>query len=284
MSAKKNPLRVQPLRRYDVPKYPSWSDPDPTLFPERVALPFSRELIVAVASLGLAGCLNDAAASFVPPKKKATTTAEAKTTEPKAPRSSVAAPESNPFPLEGSGLPFRTSPYGTGEPQRLEAELARRAIDAVFAAEGIELTSGYAYAKDGVAVKLDGYDPKSRLGYVFGDWDKLDGSALISWAESHEARVPDDHEKLSLAEAKKLEARAARGEDLVAVISAFDRRFEYGGWEDEKAEPLDLEGITDEDEIRRRVQAHHEKRARAALEKLERAVREYIAWARAQGQ
>jgi hypothetical protein len=280
--------RVEPLRRYRVPRYPSHMDPDPTLHPYPVPFPFHRELVRAVAGVGIAaalGCGDPAKPVFTNPK--------------------------NPFLLKDSGLPHHTSPYGTGAPSYVEDEDARKVIERVFRDEGFSLESHVSYDRDGVAFRASGFDPKRRIGYVFGDWRNLDEDAVVSWqideSEPEPAddpaairewfdrrnwkleRMPEEIRKeaarirdmtdgkemadalrklrvrwhaelLSLAEIRKLEEEAPRKKDYVAVISQFDERLETGY-------------LGDEDEAR----------AREQLELLERNVREYIAWARTQG-
>ena len=162
---KKTKPQVKPVSRYSVPKYPSHEDPDPTLYPKPVPYPFSRELITAVTGLGMASCVGEASATFKPPPEKPKTVAPVE--EATGPvKTSVPAPDENPFTLERSGLPHRTSAFGTGQPSRVGEKVARRLIDRVFAEEGVELKPAHAYSTDDVAFEADGYDPKQRLGYV----------------------------------------------------------------------------------------------------------------------
>jgi hypothetical protein len=85
-------------------------------------------------------------------------------------------------------LPYRTSPYGTGQPQRIDSELARRAIRRVFEQEGYKLQPSYHYMHDHVAFIADGFDVAKKVGFVFADWKNLDTDAVISWMDF---RKPD---------------------------------------------------------------------------------------------
>jgi hypothetical protein len=284
--------RVKPVRRYRVPRYPSHSDPDPTLHPYPVPFPFRRELLRAAAGFGIAaslGCGHREGAKIV-------------FTDP-----------GNPFLLKQSGLPHQTSPYGTGAPVRVDDDRAREVIDRVFRDEGFSLERGLLYDRDGIGFRTTGFDPKRRVGYVFGGWTNLDESALESWQVTEREPIPEGDpgairkwfeerswmlkrmpapireevgrvvamedakematafddlrvrwhaELLSLQEAWELEHKAPARKEFVAVISQFDERLETGCYRGE--DPPDSV-------VRKR------------LELLERNVREYIAWARTQG-
>lgn len=284
--------RVKPLRRYRVPRYPSHSDPDPTLHPYPVPFPFRRELLRAAAGFGIAaalGCGHREKTKIV-------------FTDPK-----------NPFLLKQSGLPHQSSPYGTGAPVRIDDDRAREVIDRVFRDEGFSLEGGMLYDRDGIEFRTTGFDPRHRIGYVFGGWGNLDDNALESWQVTEREPVPDGDpdairkwieerewmvgrmpapireevarvlamddakamatafdelrvkwhaELLSLEEIRELEREAPGRKEFVAVISQFDKRLETGHY---------LGDDPPESAVRER------------LELLERNVREYIAWARTQG-
>lgn len=261
--AKRRLLQVKPVRRYRSARYPSHTEPDPTLHPTPVPYPFGAKFVAAAASLGAAALFRPAAAEDPAQDAK---------------------PE-NPFKVEASGLPFRTSPYGTGEPSRLEEDVARKLIDKLFRDAGYRLQTDFAYNREGVAFSASGYDPEKKVGYVFGTYQNLDTDAVVSWREDKNAPGPVDPKKLSLAEAKKLEERAVRDKEFIALISGFDGRFEYDrtttpDWSKRWDES---EAIADPAKRAAAQRALEEERARAALERLEKGVREYIAWARSQG-
>ncbi len=89
--------------------------------------------------------------------------------------------DGNPLCVAVSGLPHQTSPYGTGVPDRVDGDLARRVIERVFASAGYNLRRNVSYDKDGVAFVVDGYDAQNRVGFVVGDWSNLDDDAIVSW-------------------------------------------------------------------------------------------------------
>lgn len=261
------PLRVAPLRRYGVPKYPAHEEPDPTRSPVRVPYPFGRKFVAGVAAAGLAALLSPAAAEDPPG-----TAAGAK-----KPR--------NPFTLAESGFPFRTSPYGTGEPSRIAEESARRLINRIFEEAGFRLKPDYRYERGGVGFVAGGYDPDHKVGYFFGTYENL-GPGLIEHWNREDVKQSDDPKTLSRAEAEALERRAATDKEFVAVINGFDGRFEYMPGPRNEVEQKEWEtawSLPDPAKRQEAVRVLEERAAREALERLEQGVREYIAWARTQG-
>lgn len=325
--------RVRRVPRYRVARYPSHADPDPSTYPDPVPFPFQREFLRAVAGVGLAaGLINcspgssQEGAGVSPPREQAVTEAPANT----------------PFPLSVSGLPFRTSPYGTGQPSYISDQLARDAIDKIFRQAGFRLEKDFDYHRDGVRARLTGFDAKHRIGYVFADHRTLDEDGYVSWATAKAGALTEptddpatarqwlssmdwrfgaiskdlqksaqavlamkdgkpmlaayrkvhrqlhDH-LLSMAEAKRLEEEAPKEKEFVAVISQFDNRLlDYGRWHrppdptlqkliERYNKQIDPEA---QKELGRKIEAL---RLKKQLETLERNVREYIAWARAQG-
>jgi hypothetical protein len=190
----------------------------------------------------------------------------------------------------------------------VDADNAREVIDRVFRDEGFTLERNVAYDRDGMAFRATGFDPEHRIGYVLADWGNLDEDAVISWRIDDAEPAPTDDpeairkwfddrwilrrmpeniqeeaariramtdgkemaeafkklwplwhaELLSLQEARKLEAEATGKKEFVAVISRVDERLQTQSM---------LFGTNEREKLRL----------------LERNVREYIAWARAQG-
>jgi hypothetical protein len=301
-------LRVKPVKRYRVPRYPSHADPDPTLHPQPVPYPASRKFLASVA-MGLAassGC-----------------------DQPAATGGAAGAAPSNPFTVAVSGLPHRTSPYGTGVPNYLDAELARRVIERTFQQAGYRLARQQTYDRDGVAMVIDGYDARKKVGYVFGNYRNLDDDAVIRWwaaraaaagldaeidalertlqyepeakelAEIKQARQLDPQGReaafrailakrsralISMGEIQQLEDRGPRDKEFIAVISQFDPRFISEHWYTaDKDETAAINAIPDPAKREAASRAMQEKLARVAIERLEKSVREYIAWARSPG-
>jgi hypothetical protein len=306
--------RVRPVRRYGAAKYPSHADPDPTTYPAPVEFPFHRELVRAVAGVGLAAAMFGTALS------------------------QQQDPPQNPFPLAKSGLPHRTSPYGTGQPSYMDDQLAVKLIHKVFKEEGFDLKD-VTYEKDGVAFRPSGFDPKRRIGYVWGNWLTLDNDSIVNWMNAREGKPADpteaveikkwfdwnEHklkglsyaqqkeaarlrhleddaavvegfkkfiktfhdELLSVDEIKKLEEEFPKKKEFIAVISQFDPRFliRERGW---TPEVMELYKAAKEDPaLLKKAEERHrqimEEGAKEQLKTLERNVREYIAWARSQG-
>lgn len=179
--------RVKPRKRYRAARYPSHADPDPTLHPYPVPFPFHRELVRAVAGVGLAATLfgcEPKKGSGAPPAPRAQ---QSPVPPVLSERRELARVEGafpnpqNPFVSKNSGLPHRTSPYGTGEPSYLSDEIARKLIDRVFKTEGFDLAPQVLYDTDGVALRTSAYDRKRGIGYVWASWPTLDEDAIVSW-------------------------------------------------------------------------------------------------------
>ena len=86
------------------------------------------------------------------------------------------------FTLAKSGLPHRSSPYGTGLPQRLTEAQARAVIEKVFKEEGYDLRPDYRVRSHNVSFDAQGYDPGKKVGFVFAHWGNLGDGAIVSWA------------------------------------------------------------------------------------------------------
>ncbi len=151
--------RVAPVRRYRVARYPSHRDPDPLRDPP-LPYPFAPRLIAAVAAGGLASGWQACAA---------------------------AEGEGNPLALTQSGLPHQSSPYGTGAPDYLDAEVARQVVRRLMEEAGYQMQADVAYDRDGVSLRLDGYDAEKKVGFVFADYTGLEADALLSWQDSVES-------------------------------------------------------------------------------------------------
>lgn len=74
----------------------------------------------------------------------------------------------NPFVLDTSRLQsLGFSPCGTSTTTSLPPERAIEAINKAFEEEGVKLEKNFDYKKDGVALRLDGYNKDLNIGYVW---------------------------------------------------------------------------------------------------------------------
>jgi len=171
MLSSNSPLRVRRVRGYRVPRYPSHTDPDPTTNPEPVPYPWKSGVAAALLALGDTSCAKEEATVA---KVVDEIVAESMREKPKGDR--------NPFAqaLGFSGLPHVSSPYGTGAPTRLDNALAQDLITRIFAAEGLK-TQPATFAEKDFMATAQGYDPEKRIGYILGNWENLDGTAVGSW-------------------------------------------------------------------------------------------------------
>ncbi|MBA3762945.1 MAG: hypothetical protein H0X04_06305 [Chthoniobacterales bacterium] len=163
-----DPIRVVPVRTYRVPRYPSHLDPDPLSHQSHQShqahqappYPFAKGLIAAVAAGGLASGWQACAAEE--------------------------GDDGNPLSLAHSGLPHHTSPFGTGAPDYLEANMVRKTIRRLMEEAGYQLQEGVDYDRDGVRTRLDGYDAQKKVGFVFAGYNNMDRDALLSWSDESE--------------------------------------------------------------------------------------------------
>ncbi|MCF6177592.1 MAG: hypothetical protein L3J71_17695 [Victivallaceae bacterium] len=302
MSQQNNNLEVKPVKRYSSPQYPSYLDPDPSCLPEAYPYPFRHKAMLAAATLGFSGLLQSVSAA-----------------EPA---------KTNPFIVSSSGLPYRSSPYGTGRPSRISDENARKLIDKIFKEKGFVLQPNFKYKKGGIEFTASGYDPAKKIGYLYGTWNTLDhADAVLSWMRPRKGqpidanrlkyflgkeyskqlaeatKIADDAERqkafralledkerkegvtrLSLKEANILEKRAEKEQEHIALISQFDRRFEYSGsGRIDSKEREKIMKISDPKERQAAFKLARGKSAKQAMKKLEEAVRRYIEWTRTQG-
>ncbi len=152
----KKPLKVKPARSIYTPKYPSYADKNPLLYPETRPYPFRHKFIKWMSTGGLASMMLLSANELSAQAKVDTLF--------------------NPFPLENARVPYQPVSFGTGMPERLKSEEARQAIRKAFADSGIELEEEV-WLEDGkVGVFLDGYSAKEKIGFVYMDYSNMDGS------------------------------------------------------------------------------------------------------------
>ncbi len=102
----------------------------------------------------------------------------------------------------------------------------------------------------------------------------------------------EDPNRISLREAQELENRAASTKEYIALISCFDRRFQYRSWgmPENSAKRAEIEKLQGEYMASESREERHELEmkiealaAEDALSALEEAVRSYIEWAQRQG-
>jgi len=156
-------LEVKPLKKYREPRYPITQDFDLSVLRAQ-PYPFSSRFRSWATTLGASSLICSLVSGEEPPANE----------------------KGNPFTVAKSGLPFRTSPYGTGIPSYLSLEQAREIIDKVFADGGFKLQKDFDYRKDDIAFKATGFDAKAKVGYVWADWNTLDpADAIINWMDGN---------------------------------------------------------------------------------------------------
>ncbi len=171
---KKNTLHLKPLRRYNTPLYPSYLDKNPIEHPDTLPYPFTYKALQVLAGAGIlvgTSCSSTGKASD-----------SATVIQPE-----IAVQDSlvNPFTFEKLDVPFMPAMFGTGLPARLKAKEAREAISKIFQEEGIELDTNYHYKKDGINIKLDGYDVERKVGYVWINYENQGTGMIKDWRSYH---------------------------------------------------------------------------------------------------
>ena len=172
MKKKNNSLEVRPVRRYKVPRYPSHLEPNPVDHPETLPYPFQQKVLNFLLAAGVSGSL-----AFMLRTDASEKPALASETE------LVSDTLKNTFPSTLTGLPFETSPYGTGLPSWLKADDARAVIEQVFQSEGVALTKNVPISKDGLKLTAHGYNPELKIGYVWLDGLNLGSDSYIAWQD-----------------------------------------------------------------------------------------------------
>jgi len=218
----KNPkprdLEVVPLKKYREPRYPVAGDFDMAVLRGQ-PYPFSSRFRSWATTIG-ASSLICSLVSGEEPAGDGT---------------------GNPFSVAKSGLPFRSSPFGTGQPSYLSQEIAREIIDRIFAEKGFKLQQDFVYRKDDIAFKATGFDAKARVGYVWADWNSLDpADAIIHWIDeqfskkSIEQLIDTDQ-----GEPAKLEASAGY------LVQVMEERYQGGQFKAEVEKATSIKSLPD---------------------------------------
>jgi len=154
----KKPLKVQPARRTYQPKYPSYEDKNPLLYPETRPYPFSQKFIKWASTGGLASIMLFSGSELM--------------------GQSQADSLYNPFPLKNAQVPYMPVSFGTGMPERIRSEEALQVIRKAFVESGVKLEENVWMDDNGISMYLDGYSDKDKIGFLFLDHSKMDASFI----------------------------------------------------------------------------------------------------------
>ncbi len=315
-------LIVRPVRRYTVPKYPSYLDPNPAVGPQAPAYPGCREVFAALASLGIgvAGAAPQTAEKETPPPPITANDIKQNIVYP-----------SNPIDFYG-GMHF--GGFGTVSPgptrvMKLSDKEINDTIEGVFKQEGFELERNIPVKTDSVEFEADGYNSKSKIGYEiytgeseYRNFYPDKNHYLLSWDDQVEiihraAKQGDPVAKLSMMyagpekdkgiqewlaplhaielskeEAMSLEKNAPQDKCFVLVVDKrhplIDPAVEWNPLTSlEKAQIETFYSSNQYEKAHELEQkyydAYDQKALKEAKEKLAKGVRDYIRWARSQG-
>lgn len=152
----KKPLKVEPALKIYQPKYPSFADKNPLLYPETRPYPFSLKFIKWASTGGLASIMLLSGGNVLGQAQKDSLY--------------------NPFPLENARVPYQPVSFGTGMPERLKSEEVRKAVMNAFVESGIELDEDV-YLKNGDSeLILSGYSNEDEIGFLLIDYNNMDSS------------------------------------------------------------------------------------------------------------
>lgn len=319
MLKKTSELKVKPVLKYDIPKYPSFYDNYCSKESRNILNEFKGTSLIIASALSIASLM--------------VLNADEEGKEKTA----------NPFPISSSGLPHHSSPYGTGAPSRLNDKAARAFIKQIFEEEGIKLKEGVKFKNEKVEFEVSGYNEDKKIGFVFGDYSTLDEvDAIKGWSDPNpendltkefeeieektasyvyfnnkygkelkeifkeadkkkrakslqdlyvKFRKKESEKKLSLAEAKELEKDAIKNKEFIAVISTFDNRltFYHGSiTEKDLAEVMAVKDKKKREQMYKKLldknkNEFFDEKPIIQVMDLEENVRKYIQWAKSQG-
>lgn len=298
--------RACQVRRRSMPRGPS----------------FSVDLIRAIAGVGLVAAIASGCgiATARGPAPQHEQTAEAD----KLPHNPFAEIRGLPHrvPWCGTGQPCRlTSEMAREVIERvfrdhgyeLTRDCAYRKGNVAFTADGYDESSGAGYVfTSGERLSDDAYISWLDVGKKKGDRDaqrrrlgirakrlneelaKLAEDVIAKDGEAFDAALAEwvvayDAERLSMSEIRKVSHRGPKRGEFIAIVSPFDRRYEFL-WEGKREQSDRERELFEEFVIERDATTQERIRdeiwkeiAREALENLERDVRDYICWARSQG-
>jgi len=201
-------LKVKAVDSIYNPSYPSYEDKNPLLYPETRPYPFSHRFINWAAKGGLASILLIGGHS--------------------ASAQSDTDSLYNTFPLENAGVPFVPAMFGTGNPERLRSEDAKKIILQAFRESGIELEKNVRLS-DRPDVPLTGYSHKDNIGFVYMDYNNMDYSFKKTFLGKDERGM--DLKKATKKWEEKIEREFKRFlKDKLKYISGMDGKMTYGSY------------------------------------------------------
>ncbi len=205
----KKTLQVKPLKRYRVPRYPSYSGKDPM---NPISGTLSKMGYYSAALLSAVGLF-----SFTTDGDKK----EAK----------------NPVRFSELGFPHTYAMYGTGLPDRLEREVATEIIEKVFKQNGIQLTRDFSIDVGNMAFQASGYNPEKGIGFVWLDNESADVSCFNSWwgvsekdmlEEDRKALEKFEEDEPDWRETKEFVSKLTKGKSYYRLLAV-----QRNSWRDE---------------------------------------------------
>ena len=189
---KKQKLEVKAALKLYNPVYPSYEDKNPLLYPETRPYPFTHRFMDWAAKGGLAGILMISGNTLAAQSKQDLLY--------------------NPFPLENAGVPYTPVMFGTGMPDRLSSDEAKKVIVKAFRESGIILEEN-TYLESDPEIPITGYSHKDEIGYVFIDHSNMDNTF----------RKYSDYRRKHLAKRSKLDFKKDKEEFNTRAKNSYER-------------------------------------------------------------
>jgi len=175
----KKPLKVSPLVKYTLPKYPAFNDANPMNVPKEAAAKAGYYKMALFSVVSLFTCN---------PQNMGTIASVQKDTSTPPP------PKENPIKFEELGFPHTYAMFGTGMPARLDRETAVGIIDSLFKENELSLKKDQPFSQDGIAFNATGYNEKLGIGYVWLDGENTAPDCYRSWRDPYYEKqmLPED--------------------------------------------------------------------------------------------
>ena len=207
----KQPLKVSPLVKYTLPKYPAFDDANPMNAPIEAAAKTGYYKMALFSVVSLFTCNPQNTGTIVGLQSDSTTPP----------------PKENPIKFDDLGFPHTYAMFGTGLPSRLDRETAVRIIDSLFKENELPLKKDYAFSKDEIAFNATGYNEQLGIGYVWLDNENTARDCYRSWRDLYfdERLLPKD--KKAYEKIKKMDNREDRNTASKAFFNKLKDRNYY---------------------------------------------------------
>jgi len=164
---RKKKIEVRPLKKSYQPKYPSYADPNPLDHPESKPYPFTLKMMNSLSAAGFLGTIMFSCGAQTKAQIDHDTISPITQDSLK-----------NTFPISATNLPYHPAMFGTGLPSRLSSRDVIDVLNLAFTEEGLNPVLDTTLRIDGQSIPVSAYDPKTKIGYIWMDYDNY-GEGMI---------------------------------------------------------------------------------------------------------